>query len=936
MKYVSRHFCFFVFFLCLCFCLGGPSVSEARFLKELDNFSYIPSRQNAVLRFSNISSGYRFTFDFPSESKIAYEIRQEKDKTIITFSRLFRLDTLNLTDFPQYMEITQRQLPSHQLEITFPLSLMSSTEHLNSIILDFSAQAQNSNPPKNIKPLQISSLSFSWNTPVALAVFKRDKYLWIVFNQYQQVNIEELLKNAGDMVKDILQMPHNTATILRVEARDELFSEVRKEGLLWVVDLYNKKTQRQQQPIKIITDETIKDKPFLQINLPHTEDLFSFLDPEVGDMLMAVTSSETGHALFDGYKYADFELLPSSQGIGINSDDFGIGLIRNADGFMLQTLNHPLNISKNLDIIKREARSAIQSSGLSLAQELSVPIIRKNFADSEKFLKTQISIAHDAEKNKFRYELARFYLSYGLASNAYGVLRDIKKDLLLQKKEIPQRLSLLFGMANFVLKRYDLAFDSFNKSEFAKHPEISLWRYLADTDRHRDHSPTLLKDIHFIHDYPTDIKKTLALRGAYYAALRNNDLLLQRFIELLKELPMDSELSAALDYFEAEKVRMQGYFRSALPQYKLAALSSSNRYSALARFRIADFNSRVADIKQNRTIQELERLRFSWGEKNFKLEVLDKLVDLYLKTNNFYLALKNLDTIGKLSVAQKPLIEQRMIQIMEEIYYYNNDNQFSPIKALALFDDYGYLIKRSPHQTAIIIKLADRLVAVDLLNRAYNLLDTYLKENRQLLSEQKISAMGGRMALINMFQQDEETALQNLENTHYENISSTLKLQRRIIEAQAYAQKGLPEKALALLGDNLSKNALLLKADIYWKTEQWDKASETLRYLVEKPKVDQPLSEEQIRYILDWLTALKQAGKETVIVRVRNTFLPYFEETPYISIFNILTDFLENDKISLKDVDHTIQNVQAFSNFAKQYTKSLMSETVSEENASNQ
>lgn len=196
--------------------------------------------------------------------------------------------------------------------------------------------------------------------------------------------------------------------------------------------------------------------------------------------------------------------------------------------------------------------------------------------------------------------------------------------------------------------------------------------------------------------------------------------------------------------------------------------------------------------------------------------------------------------------------------------------------------------------------------------------------------------MGGRMALINMFQQDEETALQNLENTHYENISSTLKLQRRIIEAQAYAQKGLPEKALALLGDNLSKNALLLKADIYWKTEQWDKASETLRYLVEKPKVDQPLSEEQIRYILDWLTALKQAGKETVIVRVRNTFLPYFEETPYISIFNILTDFLENDKISLKDVDHTIQNVQAFSNFAKQYTKSLMSETVSEENASNQ
>ena len=98
--------------------------------------------------------------------------------------------------------------------------------------------------------------------------------------------------------------------------------------------------------------------------------------------------------------------------------------------------------------------------------------------------------------------------------------------------------------------------------------------------------------------------------------------------------------------------------------------------------------------------------------------------------------------------------------------------------------------------------------------------------------------------------------------------------------------------------------------------------------MVEKPEKDKPLTEEQIRFVLDWITALKQAKKETVIVRVRNTFLPYFEKTPYISLFNILTDHFEDDTISITDVDRTIQNVKAFSDFAKQYTQSLLSENI--------
>lgn len=80
-----------------------------------------------------------------------------------------------------------------------------------------------------------------------------------------------------------------------------------------------------------------------------------------------------------------------------------------------------------------------------------------------------------------------------------------------------------------------------------------------------------------------------------------------------------------------------------------------------------------------------------------------------------------------------------------------------------------------------------------------------------------------------------------------------------------------------------------------------------------------------MNYILDWATALKKSGKETVIVRLRNKFMPYFQNTKYYSVFNILTNSLRDDKIDINDINRVVNDISAFSNFAKIYTNSLKS-----------
>ena len=87
---------------------------------------------------------------------------------------------------------------------------------------------------------QSISLSFPWNIPVGLAVFRRGDYLWIIFDHSQNINVDELAASAAPLVDELVQIPNYQALILRLKPKEGTYYTVRKEGLLWVVDLLKK------------------------------------------------------------------------------------------------------------------------------------------------------------------------------------------------------------------------------------------------------------------------------------------------------------------------------------------------------------------------------------------------------------------------------------------------------------------------------------------------------------------------------------------------------------------------------------------------------------------------------------------------------------------------------------------------------------------------
>lgn len=778
---------------------------------------------------------------------------------------------------------------------------------------------------------QVASLSFSWNIPVALSLFKRGDYLWIIFDHTQSIDIEELSKTAAPLSDEIVQIPNFQALILRLKINDNVKFMVRKEGLLWIVDLFTHDIPVQTKDMQVFTQYNSKKQPFLFIPVQGTGNIISTIDPEIGDSIITAPNMDIGIGLSHTYNYPDLELLQSYQGLVLVSKTNDILLNRATTGLTIQGYNRGLNVSHDLETLKRQELLAQADSELgTFAETVKNDNVDQNFVKAVADLRQDIADAPEEQKNKARLELAQYYVSKGLGTNALSILNKIKATDTPEAKS--EKLYGLMGVANFLANRFEEAVENFSYGKLPQYNEAIFWRTLASSaiEYKDEDSGILLSFISLIRDYPDEVKDRIALVGARIALNAGDDLSAQNFIDILKNSKHPERLLPAVHYFTAQKLVLQGSPMSAIAEYKRILPMDSLKYSSFARKEIVDLGLRLSLYPLEKAIGELERLRYSWGEKPFKISVLSMLADLYIKKKDFNNALQTLQDLKNISdFEDKPLIEQRMVKLFEDIYINNEADNLPALKSLALYDDYAWLAPKSSRYNTIVQKLSDRLVAVDLLERADKLLTNQLK--KVPMTQLDRSKIGTRLALIYLFSNKNEEALLMLDNTETPNMPETLSLQRKIIKAKALTNLGREHDALELLKDDYSKNAILLKSEIYWNAGLWGQASDNIKYLIEKPTPGKPLSEEQINYILDWATALKKSGKETVIVRLHNKFMPYFKNTKYHSVFNILTDSLEDDKIDINAINGIVNDVAAFSNFAKIYTNSLKTSDINKD-----
>jgi hypothetical protein len=221
---------------------------------------------------------------------------------------------------------------------------------------------------------------------------------------------------------------------------------------------------------------------------------------------------------------------------------------------------------------------------------------------------------------------------------------------------------------------------------------------------------------------------------------------------------------------------------------------------------------------------------------------------------------------------------------------------------------------------AVTRNLAERLVAIDLLDQAADLLEELVKNKLQ--GEDK-ARIGVRLAGIRLLDHKPDAALTALDYDNNEFLSSDIQNERLLLKAKALSDLHRDDEALALIQNNPRESAKVLKADITMHAQHWSDAAKTLLDLVGlPPKAGEVLRPDQVQWLVNCAIALSLAGDQTGLDKLAIDYGAAMAGTPENDTFRILTQ--PEKTTQLKDIASAqarIADVDMFQGFLNNYRK---------------
>ncbi|MCB2099446.1 MAG: hypothetical protein KDE22_01150, partial [Rhodobacterales bacterium] len=783
--------------------------------------------------------------------------------------------------------------------------------------------------PQEPPPPVSVPLRFAWNQPVAAAVFRRAGGLWVVFDRPSNPNLEALRQAGGRAFRDVRRVPTGNGTVLRFETNGELNPALLRDGLTWIVDL-------RPRPITAHTDIESNAQPdspigariFLPIPEPGQPILVA--DPEAGDNLIVVPVIPLGHGVKNGYAYPQLDVLPSAQGIVLQP---------RVDDLRVRSLRQGVEITAGtqLQISAVSAEQAAESKLKTLHPlTRTMDLERWRGADladvneRRQELRAAVAAARgETDIEQGRLDLARFLLANALSAEALGVLRVVGADRPEAAGEPEVRT--LRAAANFLMGRYadaqadmaDPVVDPFDEGRF--------WRAAlraAEGDK-AEAAPDLKRTGAITRPYPNALKVPLGLLVAESMIEVGEVTQAAEYLAALGAADLSEDQALEHAYVTGRLQELQGDFDGAVKTWEEVIAGDHRPSRAKAAMARAELLLKQRKITRPEAIAEMEALRFAWRGDDFEFNLLRRLGTLYLAENDPRNGLRTLRQ-AVTHFRDHPAVDtvaQQMTDAFHDLYLEDKADVLAPVTAIALYDEFKELTPAGEQGDEMIRKLADRLVAVDLLDRAADLLDNQVKF--RLKGEQK-ARVGARLALVRIMNRQPDLAVAALDasapdKTGDAALPDDLKAQRRHLRARALADLAQDGQALALLNDDATTDANLLRSDILWQVQDWSNAARALRQTLrdEGIRPNQALDDRAARRVLNLGVALTLAGNERAVSRLRRDYGPAMDQTLFRDAFRLVADTPEPGPTDVRRLSELVSEAENFRGFMGAYRDRL-------------
>jgi hypothetical protein len=258
-------------------------------------------------------------------------------------------------------------------------------------------------------------------------------------------------------------------------------------------------------------------------------------------------------------------------------------------------------------------------------------------------------------------------------------------------------------------------------------------------------------------------------------------------------------------------------------------------------------------------------------------------------------------------------IQDEAAATFDSLFMQGEGDAMPAIEALGLFYDYRELTPIGRRGDEMIRRLAERLVAVDLLDQAAELLQHQVDHRLQGAARAQVAT---RLATIYLMNRKPDRALSAIEKTRLSDISGDLREQRLLLEARALSDVGRHELALEVIEGIKGREAQRLRADILWTGKKWREAAEAIELLYgERWRNPEPLTEQERKDILRGAISYALAEEPMGLRRFREKYSGKMSDGPDQRAFEVVSEPIGSDSKEFRAVAGAISNLSTLDAF---------------------
>ena len=757
-----------------------------------------------------------------------------------------------------------------------------------------------------------------WPEPVGATVFERADRLWIVFDAALPLDTTDVTpeKLGSFGTPEVLTFEEGTALVVPLSER-VLIGAV-EEGASWRISAGETLTTT-GRPVSLSRSWREDGRGSVAFDLKATRKILRMRDPLVGDDIVVATARGPVQSMQTPRSFVEFQALQTAQGIAIVpvADDVNVAAAPNS---VIVTRREGLVLSAGGGGPEASEAEGTSVAAVKAPAEMHFAEWRnapgETFTERRQYYLGRLANARTQEMGDLRFAYGRFLLGYGLAQEALAAFAGALE--AEQKFVNDPAFRAAKGVANVLSGRYVEAIADLSATGLENAPHAAAWRGLARAELgHWEEARAQFGLAGAILDAFDDELRTRFRTGAAVAALKGGDVnSAEAYAAGFPAAPMSRKAEAEILLVRAMTDDARSGGVSALARYDAAIETNYPPVAARARFGKAMLQHKRGEIDGEAFAKELESLRYAWRGDALELEVLTRLTAFRLEEGEIGEALKQMQT----ATANYPDSEEahkmnvRMSDIFADYFLSDAIEEMDPVQALAFFDSFKDLTPIGQRGDEMIRALAERLVEVDLLTQAEQLLD-YQVANRLHGGVAK-AQVAARLASIYLIDQKPEQALAALRATKQNLLPEALAERRMLLEARALAESKQYDNALDLLEGRKDNISARLRADTLWDAGRWPEAGASIEmFLGESWKHDQTLDDETRLLVMRGAIAYSLAGDENGLSRFRAKFGEAMSVSPDASAFAVVSEPIVEQGVAFREMTSRIASVDTLERF---------------------